>query len=119
MKQIFILLLFLSTFANCNSQSCETLPKSFVSYESALQLINQSKFEFTDKVNTSKSSWLSEAKFFSCDNKIGFFTINTIENDVYVHQNLPIELWNEFKAASSFGQYYSQHIRNKYRLKLN
>lgn len=119
MKLIFILTIFFSTFVDCKSQNCETFPKSFESYEAAIQLIDLTEFEFKDNVNTLKSSWLSYAKYYSCDSKKGFFIIKTTKNYEYIHQDLPIEIWNQFKNAYSFGQFYNERIRGKYRLSLN
>lgn len=119
MKQIFILTIYLSSFINCQSQNCNTLPKHFASYEAALQLIDFAKFDFRDDVNTSRSSWLKEAKYLSCHSQKGFFIIRTKKNDVYIHQDLPVEIWYQFKKTNSFGQFYAKQIRGKYRLNLN
>lgn len=118
MKPILIVTFFLSTFSICKSQNCETFPKSFKSYEAALQQIDLTEFKFEDHVNTSKSSWLLNARYYSCDGKKGFFIIKTRKNREYIHADVPIEIWNQFKNANSFGRFYNQRIKGRYGLHL-
>jgi len=98
-------------------RNCGDIPKAFRSYQQAKDIIEKSTFLYSDKVNTGKSSWIRAANFYSCDHKNGFFIIATDKQE-YIHQDLPIEAWNSFKSANSFGQFYNQHIKKRYQLKV-
>ncbi|MCC6400874.1 MAG: KTSC domain-containing protein [Flavobacteriales bacterium] len=47
----------------------------------------------------------------------GFFILRTSEDD-YLHSGVPLKVWQEFKTASSFGRFYSERIRGRYRMYL-
>jgi len=118
-KTIIYLFVILSVFfTSCNAQNCDTLPTNFKSYEVALKEINSTKFNLTEECDTTKSSWIKNAEFYSCDLVSGFLLIITSKK-TYIHSNIPTELWNEFKKANSFGSFYTSRIKGKYQLNLN
>lgn len=117
MLRAFSLFLILFTFS-CKSQDCETIETSFSSHQEATQVISNTNFNLSDDVNTSKSSWIRIAKYYSCDEKLGFLIIGT-DKKGYLFQDVPIEVWKGFKHADSFGKYYNNYIRGGYQLKLN
>lgn len=102
----------------CAGQDCNKIPSNFSSYEQAKAFVQTSVFKIKETIDTSKSSWIRGATFYSCDGQKGFLLIKTDKKD-YIHQNVPIEIWREFKSASSFGSYYSNYIRGKYQLILS
>ncbi len=97
------------------SQDCKGLEKKFYNYEQAIKLIKKSNFAFTDKCNTSKSSWIVGAEYYSCDKKKGFFILY-MKKAFYIHKDFPKSLWYQFKKATSFGKFYNAKIRKKYQL---
>lgn len=103
--------------SSCNAQDCQQLPTKFTSYDQAIKKVQASNFEKIESVNTSKSSWIRGATYYSCDLKKGFLIIKSDVKD-YIHQNVPIETWNSFKVAASFGSYYSKNIKGRYQLEL-
>jgi hypothetical protein len=117
MLRQFLFFCLCLTLYSCSAQNCRDIPSVFSSYQQAKNLIQKSSFAYSDKLNTSKSSWIRGASFYSCDNKTGFLIIATDKQE-YTHQNLPIEIWNSFKSANSFGQFYNQNIKNRYQLKV-
>jgi len=116
MSKLFILLLVVA-LSSCGGSNCDKLPTYFNSYSEAEKQIQNSHFNLKEEVNTNKISWIRGAKYFSCDNKTGFFFLQTDRED-YIYQNLPIEIWNGFKNASSFGSYYNANIKHRYQLQL-
>ena len=114
----FLLFYLLIPFEPSFGQDCNKIPSSFRSYEQAVQIVKSSTFKIRESVNTSKSSWIRAASFYSCDSQKGFLIIRTDDRE-YIHQNVPIEVWRGFKNASSFGSYYSNNIRGRYRLILS
>lgn len=116
MKYFFLTsLLIISNIAF--SQSCNNIPSHFNSYEDAISFVKNATFQFSDKVNTSKSSWIRSAAYYSCDGKVGYFIYST-DSKEYIHSGVPIEIWREFKLADSFGSYYDHNIRKRYRFNL-
>lgn len=117
MLRQFLLLYICLTLYSCSGQDCSDIPKVFSSYQQAENLIGKSTFLYSDNVNTSKSSWIRGASFYSCDKEVGYFIVVT-DRQEYIHQDLPIQVWENFKSASSFGAFYNQNIKNRYQLKL-
>lgn len=109
-----------STVSNIeqNNLDCNNLPTKYSSYDEAIQLITTTTFKINESVNTSRSSWIRGANYYSCDGLYGFLIIKTDRND-YIHSNVPISVWEGFKNANSFGSYYDHYIKFQYRFKLN
>ncbi|MEO5991738.1 MAG: KTSC domain-containing protein [Ferruginibacter sp.] len=114
----FLFILITCISFSCNGQNCSTLPNKFSSYNQAITKVENSNFKVSESVNTSKSSWISNVHYYSCDGKTGFFIIE-LKRKTYIHANMPISVWQGFKKAVSFGSYYDHHIRHKFFLNLN
>jgi len=118
MKRIAsILIALLVTISSCNSQSCNELPKQFTSYQEAVSKIKSADFTFEDSVNTSRSSLIKSATFYSCDSNVGFLLVK-IKSTEYIYQNVPISVWYNFKKADSFGRFYNSNIKGNYPTKI-
>lgn len=115
MKFIKSVIIFSLLFYSCKSQNCSVLTNEFSNYDEAKEKIQKTKFTLTENLNTGMSSWIKSGKYFSCDLKVGYFLYKT-EKETYIHQNMPIEIWNELKLASSIGSYYNRNIKHKYQL---
>jgi len=103
---------------NCSEQDCNELPSSFETYQKATELVKGAHFAIEENISTPGSSWIRSASYFSCNKTTGYFIIKTHKKE-YIHDNLPVEVWKEFKNASSYGSYYSQHIKGRYQLTIN
>ncbi|MDH7459825.1 KTSC domain-containing protein [Chitinophagaceae bacterium 26-R-25] len=112
-----LLIFFCITVHSCSAQDCSNNPGKFNSYEQAKRMVTSSHFVFTDSINTGKSSFIKAAHFYSCDHHRGFFIIE-MGKQKYIHQDMPIDIWRDFKAAESFGKYYNQNIKGNYLLHL-
>lgn len=120
MKILIQSLLFIGvlvSFTSCKNQSCESFPVNFNSNKEALNKIKSTDFKLEDSVNTSRSSVIESAHYFSCDGSSGYLLI-VIRNKEYIYQNVPISVWKQFKKADSFGSFYNTYIRGKYHLKV-
>ncbi len=95
------------------SKSCSELPAQFRSYEEAKSRITSASFQFQDAAYTSKSSWIRGASYYSCDGQTGYFLLLTDKKN-YVFQGMPLSIWQGFKNADSFGDYYHAHVRDRY-----
>lgn len=116
-KMKFVVSLIAFILISCGG-NCNNLNKSFASYDNAIELVRASKFILEDKVNTD-SSWIDSIEYYSCDEITGFLIVNTKRGKTYIHKNVPIQLWNEFKKADSFGRFYNQRIKGSYYLNLD
>ena len=116
-KKIFLIFFLLLPISGFTQNNCKDLPKTFNNYNEALTKVRNAKFSFIDNVNTSRSSFINSAYYYSCDGITGFMIIG-LNNHQYIHKDLPMKIWLSFKSASSFGAFYTQNIRNKYRLTL-
>lgn len=116
MKRFFFLV-FASLTMACSAQDCRQLPTTFTSYATAVKRIKSSTFELQQRCNTSSSSWIIDAAYYSCDSKVGYLLISTSKT-TYIHAKVPVEQWNAFKNASSLGRFYSAYIKNNYPLRL-
>lgn len=119
MKRIIVLALVCIYALSCKSQDCNNLKSPFSSYSKAIQEVKASTFLIKDSANTTNSSWITSATYYSCNGKNGYLIYTTNRGYQYIHQQLPLMVWKEFKNASSKGSYYNAHIRNKYRLHVN
>ena len=115
--QLFSLFLFF-LFSACRGVNCDQLPKHFSSYQDAEEKIKATHFKLEESVNTSKSSWVRGASFYSCDETVGFFILKT-DNQDYLYSGVPMEIWEGFKNADSFGSYYDHNIKDKYSFNFN
>lgn len=110
----FLMLLLVA----CGGGDCNELPKNYSSYDEAIQKIKSADFDLEESVNTSKSSWIRGAEYYSCDGISGFLILQT-DNDNYIYSGVTREIWQDFKNAESLGNFYHQRIKNKYQFKLN
>jgi hypothetical protein len=118
MRLILFITLLQSITISCQSQNCSELPSSFSTFASAIEQIKKTAFRVEERCNTSSSSWITNAEYYSCDSKTGYLLISTAKK-TYIYDNVPVEVWNAFKNAGSFGKYYTGNIKGRYRLELN
>jgi len=119
MIRLIISFLLLVMMVSCKAQDCNNLPGSFASYKQAISLIKENKFKFTESANTSNSSWITGAKYYSCDGMTGYFIYSTNKGAEYVHVGVPKAIWEGFKNASSKGSYYNAKLKDRYQLNVS
>ncbi|MDH7459891.1 KTSC domain-containing protein [Chitinophagaceae bacterium 26-R-25] len=117
MYKLAFLLMFCSILTVCDAQNCKSIPSVFNSYEQAKQIVTAASFPFRQTIMTTKSSWIREATYYSCDGKTGFFLFKT-NNQTYIHQDVPLTIWKGFVAADSYGSFYDHYLKHKFPLKL-
>lgn len=118
MKFLFILITSSILLTSCDKSDCENLGANFSSYNSAISTIRSTDFSIEEKENTD-SSWIDSIEYYSCDGETGFLIINTKRGQSYIHNGVPIAVWEEFKNASSFGSYYNSSIKGRYYFNLS
>lgn len=97
--------------------SCDNLSSRFSSYEQAVNAVKRSSFRFQDYRNMSSSGFIDYGKYYSCDNYKGFLILSLNRRE-YIYRSVPIQVWQNFKNANSFGNFYNYYIRKNanYRL---
>lgn len=118
MKNIWVVLVIL--LINCSKEKqeiadCSEITTPFTTYEEANNTVESVEFKYTDEVDTSKSSWIRGAQYYSCDGETGYLVYQTDKKE-YIHQQVPMEVWEEFKNAESFGSSYNENLKHKYRV---
>lgn len=68
MKILILNLLCCITIISLGQQDCNKLQSNFNDFNEAENKIKSTKFIFTEKINTPKSSWIRSASYFSFDN---------------------------------------------------
>ncbi len=106
---------FLLTFVSCTSQDCKNLPQSFNSYSSATKQVKSATFKIKESANTSGSSWIQSANFYSCDGVKGYFIFKA-QGKEYIHAGVPVDVWIGFKNAGSKGGYYNRNIKGQFKV---
>ena len=114
----FFSLIFIFITISCNTKNCNEINSKFTSYDEAIEIVKNSSFAIDEKVDTD-SSWIDSIEYHSCDEKYGYLIINTKKGKSYIHKDVPIQVWNEFKNANSFGKFYNQNIKGNYYLEIN
>lgn len=102
---------------SCHFQNCDSLPAHYSSYNQAMNIVRHTHFRIHETCNTSTSSWIRGAEYYSCDGQTGYFLFKT-DKKWYIHSGVPISVWKGFEDASSRGSYYDHHIRYRYRFNL-
>lgn len=118
MKNVLLLLIFLLLGCSKEQQKISDCTKIFLpfkTYQEALNTVEAVEFKYTDEAATSESSWIRGAQFYSCDGNSGYMIFQT-DSKEYIHQDMPLYVWEEFKNAESFGAYYNKNIKHNYRV---
>ena len=69
-------------FISCSQKtSCDQLSNHFTTYDKAVVEIKSAHFKIEESVNTSKSSWIKNASYYSCDGQQGFFILETSKKE--------------------------------------
>ena len=114
-KKIIVFLVLI--MVSCKKDNCAEISSKFTSYEVSIETLQNSSFAIEEKINTD-SSWIDSIEYYSCDELTGYLIINTKKDKSYIHKNVPIQVWNEFKNAESYGRFYNQTIKGNYYLEI-
>ena len=89
------------------------------SYDDVIyEVENNKEFKLAESKKTPQSSWVTGAAFYSCNNNTGYLILIPTKGYKYIHEGVPLKVWQGFKNATDFGQYYDYNIRGRFRFKL-
>lgn len=114
-SETILVIVMMLLLHSCGGADCSKLPNSFSNYEEAISMIKGASFELEKSANTSNSSWIDDAEYYSCNGFTGYLIFET-EGRSYIHEQVPIEIWTGFENADSKGEYYNNQIKHHYRL---
>jgi hypothetical protein len=118
MKKLLCIICLASLLCfGCHHANCNNIPAEFSGYDEAIADVRNATFDLVDSVNTSESSFVTGANYYSCDGQTGFLIVG-LKGREYIHKDVPIQTWQQFKQATSFGEFYAEFIRGRYRLDL-
>ena len=107
--------LFAFTLMGCHSTcDCEKIANS-LTYNEAV--IKAKECGASDSQTTSKSSWIRKISFYRCDETKGFLIMQTDKGE-YIHSDVSQTVWNDFKNADSFGDFYNRNMRGRFQFVL-
>ena len=111
-KRFIPLFLLLSFFVPSTILNASDRP-SFNSYDDAISWVRNNHGLSKDSVDTSKSSWIRGAEYYTDGSGYGFLILN-MKGKEYIWEDVPTIVWNGFKKADSFGKYYHRNIKGNY-----
>lgn len=115
-------LLILLTSSGCStSRNLESgsHQESFSSYEEAINYVQTNEDLTHLTVDTGKSSWVQSADFYYYPGDTSGYAIFELSNRLYIHEGVPLEIWQGFTHADSFGTFYNQNLKGNYIFDLN
>lgn len=112
---LLISLLLIGLYLNANKDSCFQAPENWKSEKDAIKLIENAIFSNSESVKPSAKSWMTSAHFYTCNNEFGYLIVKS-EKKTFVHQDVPVAIWNALKDARTIGGFYNFYIKNQYRL---
>ena len=115
-KLIFIISLsFAGLYSNAQEDNCAQLSQNWNSEKKVIAGIENTNFTTNETLKPTGKSWMTSAHFYSCDDEFGYLVVKYDEKK-YVHEDVPVSLWNSLKGAKSIGGFYNFYIKDNYKL---
>ncbi len=115
MKKILLIVFGMAALAACKGKTdCGDLTGSYKTFEEARKDITKANYPVKKMQATPESSWIKRIEYYSCDEKEGYLIIYTTRAEEYIHEHVPIAVWNEFSTSKSKGSYYNSNLVNRY-----
>ena len=115
---LIIALIFFGIYLNAQEDNCNQIAQDWKTEKDAISKIETAIFTFSESIRADQSKWMNSAHFYSCDKEYGFLIVKS-EKNAFIHQNVPMAVWQALKNAKAIGGYYNFYIKNKYKLEKN
>jgi hypothetical protein len=99
------------------SEGQSNAAKGFATYAEAMEWVRSNPNLRAESVDASRSSFIRNAEYYGDKSGVGFLILN-FKGKEYIFEGVPKQVWQEFRNAPSFGQYYNQNIRGRYGFRL-
>lgn len=94
---------------------CGKIKPEFSSLEEAKQVLDSSKFSFSQQFKTTRENGVMAANYYTCDNEKGFLWIK-VSGKEYVYKDVPHFKWKRLIETNDIDQYYEEDIKGKFPL---
>ncbi len=94
---------------------CHKLPSLFESMDHAVEIIENTKFRYGLRVQTTKQKGVMAGSYHSCDNKTAFLVL-TIDDKKIAFSDFTMEAWNKLTETNDPDGYYSEKIKRRFSL---
>lgn len=91
--------------------SCLALGNSLGNRFEAIEKIQQTEFDFIQEFKTLNIIGVQKATFYGCGAGNGYLIVET-NRQPEVYQNVPRDLWEEWKIAYNIDYFYQRVLRN-------
>jgi hypothetical protein len=112
---VLIFLISLGIILNAQIDNCVHTNTNWKSEKEAIRTIESESFAKTEEIEGDIDSWMVSAHYYSCNEDFGFLIVKG-QKKSFVHQNVPVAIWQALKDARSKGGYYNFYIKNKFQL---
>jgi len=84
-----------------------------------LSALESTTFTSYDQAQTwVRTNPIRGAEYYTDGSGTGYLILN-MKGKEYIWEGVPLNVWEGFKQADSFGKYYHRHIKGRYILELN
>ena len=112
---ILIALIFAGLYLDAHEDGCSTIQEDWKSEKEAISYIESTIFLSSESLTPNEESWLTSAHFYTCNEETGYLIIKS-NRKTFIHQEVPVGIWNSLKEAKTIGGYYNFYIKNNYKL---
>ena len=115
-KFVFLIILFFAgLYLDAHEDGYDQIQGNWKSEKEAVKYIENNTFLSSESVIPDENSWMTSAHFYTYNQKSGYLIIKS-KKKTFVHQEVPIEIWNALKEAKTMGGYHNFYIKNYYKL---
>lgn len=98
---------------NPQNSNCEDLPEGFSKMDSAVNILESTKFRIEESIRTSRVSGIQNILFRSCNGSTGYLILE-IDNTKIAYRNIPLEVWREYLTTRDLEGFYEDRVKNKF-----
>nr|WP_317632105.1 KTSC domain-containing protein [uncultured Flavobacterium sp.] len=114
MKKILFILVLPLAMISCGKKDCSDLESKYASQPEAVKAITSAKFQLRESQTTANSSSIKRVEYFSCDGAKGYLVVYNLSGDVFLHKDVPLDVWKGLKESEYMRNYYNDNLRDKY-----
>lgn len=113
MRALIILFAVVLLFSGCSAEAPSgTVEASVRTTSQGTPISDDAPFKKIDRIKTPDSTCFSEIGY---DSGTGDLLVTFRESGVsYIYGEIPSEVWEDLKSASSMGSYYNKEIKGSY-----
>ena len=112
---LLIIIFFAGLYLDASEDRCSLFQENWKSEKEAVKYIENTTFLSSESLTPNENSWVTSVRFYTCNEESGYLIIKSI-NKTFVHQEVPMDIWNALKKTRTTGGYYNFYIKNNYKL---